>query len=240
MAEITLKSLILDYKRDAMTRELTGEWGSAVLYRPPAIVLAWLLARFDTPPMAVTIIGLLLLPIIILAAVVEPPVTAFYQICLLSIAFYVLDCTDGSLARALKRVSKLGDCVDSSADLLYRLTAYGALGHIADRLDATQSTSLTIALIAAWLSLFARAVRIYNGGLPLQNTESAPHRGPWTLKVIIFIYTALSGIDTLLPILAMIFWWLNVLPWLFIWLLFYGLADAIYSQAVVLWRVRRH
>ncbi len=223
-----------------MADEICGEWGAALFYRPLSLVLTWPLARFGVPPIAVTILGLLLLPVIALFAVEAAPAAAVPVVCILGALFCVLDCTDGALARALRRESKFGHYVDLSSDLMYRPVIYAALGHLADRLsDSSQSVSLTVALAAAWLALFARMLRLYYKSLLPQPTTAAQHIAVKATPLIGKAYLALSGIDTLLPFLALVLWWVGALPWLFIWLLIYSAADAAYAHVMTLWALRR-
>ena len=240
MSKITLKSLIADYRRDKLAEEVAGDWGSALVYRPLAFVLAWPLARLRVPPTAVTLSGSLLLPAIVAIAVVVPTETAVPLVCMLGALFCVLDCVDGTLARALRRESTFGYYTDLSSDLIYRPTIYAALGHLADRLaGSAQSTTLAIALLAAWLALFARVARLYGEKLLPQPPATAPPRPAVDASAIAAaFYTALSGMDTLLPLLALALWWLGALPVLFTWLLIYSAADAIYAQATTLWALR--
>ena len=239
MSKITLKSLIADYRRDKLAEEVAGDWGGVLAYRPLAFALTWPLARLRVPPIAATISGVLLLPVIAAIAVATPTVTAVPLVCALGIFYCVLDRVDGTLARALRRESTFGYYADLSSDLMYRPTIYAALGHLADRLTgSTQSTALTIGLIAAWLALFARIARLYKEKLLPQSPAAAPRLTFDPGAVAANLYMALSGVDTLLPLLAFALWWVGALPLLFPWLLIYSAADAIHAQVTTLWALR--
>lgn len=239
MSEISLKSLIADYMRDKLAEEVAGDWGGVLIYRPLAFALTWPLARLRVRPIAATVAGLLLLPVIAAIAVAAPPATATPLVCALGILYCVLDRVDGTLARALQQESTFGYYADLSSDLIYRPTIYAALGHLADRLaGSTQSTALAMALIAAWLALFARVARLYGEKLLPQSPPAAPRIAFDAGAIAANLYMALSGIDTLLPLLALAFWWLGALPLLFTWLLIYSAADAVHAQVTTLWALR--
>lgn len=235
MTKITLKSLVADYMRSKMKDD---DWGS-VIFRPIAIVVAFPLARLGVSPMAVTIAAYLLLPIIAIASVVTTPPTALLVVCMLGILYCVLDCVDGTLARALKRESKFGYYADLSSDLLYRPVIYSALGHITDRIThASKWTWLSLALAAAWLALFARVSRLYKEMLKPRKTSTDRHAAINKKSVLEVIYNALSGIDILLPFISLTLYWWNVLPQLIVWLLIYSAADAVYSQTMTMLDLR--
>ena len=239
MSEITLRSLIADYMRDKLAEEVAGDWGGVLVYRPMAFALTWPLARLRVPPIAATVCGLLLLPGMAAIAMTAPAVTAVPLVCALGVLYCVLDRVDGTLARALRRESSFGYYADLSSDLMYRPTIYAALGHLADRLSGSaESTMLAIGLIAAWLALFARVARLYNEKLLPQSPAAPPRLGFDPSALAANLYMALSGIDTLLPLIALTLWWLGALPLLFIWLLIYSAADAIYAQVTTLWALR--
>lgn len=240
MSEFTMKSLVADYVRDKLAEEVAGDWGGVVAYRPLAFALTWPLARLRVPPIAATISGLLLLPVIAATAVMAPATPAVLIVCALGALYCVLDRVDGTLARALHQESTFGYYADLSSDLMYRPTIYAALGHLADRLaGAGQSTALTFGLMAAWLALFARVARLYNEKLLPQSPAAAPRLAFDPSALAANLYMALSGIDTLVPLLALALWWLGALPLLFTWLLIYSAADAIHAQLTTLWGLRK-
>jgi phosphatidylglycerophosphate synthase len=234
-----LKGLIENYVRHKMADDLDGNWGTLVAYRPVAIVLAWPLCRVGVPPIAVTVTAFGLLPLIATVAIIASPTKAILGLCALGVLYWVVDCIDGTIARALGLESKFGYYADLSTDLLYRVVFYGALGHVADRLTASGSSALlSVALMAAWLSLFARIASLY--GERLSPRPVSPARQSCDhASVFSWIHLAISGIDALLPFTALAFWWFDVLPLLPFWLLIYGAADAVHAQARTMLAVRR-
>jgi len=239
MPDITLRALIENYVRHKMADDLDGNWGTLVAYRPIAIVLAWPLCRVGVPPIAVTIAACGLLPAMAVVAIVAPPTKAILGLCALGVLYWVVDCIDGTIARALGRESKFGYYADLSTDLLYRVVFYGALGHVADRLTSSESSVLlSVALMAAWLSLFARTARLYSEKLSSRPAPLSQHSSNH-ISLLSWIYLAVSGIDALLPFTALAFWWFDIMPLLPFWLLIYGAADAVHTQVTTMLAVRR-
>lgn len=236
MTGIKLKTLAVDYIQNKMAQD---DWGS-VVYRPPAIFLAWALARMGVSPTAVTTAAFLVVPVIGVTAVnTASPEMGLIAVCCLGILYCVLDCADGPLARALDRSSVFGHYFDLTTDVLYRVVMYGSLGHLADRMSGqSQSRLLVLGLVSAWLSLFARVVWLYRDQL-LPPRAAAPQPDIFSKRSFLgSIYAAFAGLDILLPFLALACWWSGALPPFLVWLLIFSAADAIYAQTWALWVLR--
>ncbi|WP_146256187.1 CDP-alcohol phosphatidyltransferase family protein [Aestuariivirga litoralis] len=236
MKAVSLASIISDYRAHKMAEELTSDWGSVVFYRYPAFVLTWAVAPLGVTPNQLTMAGALLVPLIALAAWLLPVGWAMAVITVLALAFNVLDCADGSLARATGRSSLLGRYLDFAVDVLYRNTAYAAYGLIADRIwPGAAIPWLTVGLCCGLLVTYARLNRVYAEKLfPPRQAASGPVRRSAFDRV----FSILSGIDTLLPLVALIAWAAGLLWVAMIWFLFYTLGDALVELAGNLQRAR--
>jgi phosphatidylglycerophosphate synthase len=158
-----LQKLFGAYFREKYPEEVLTDWGSAIVYRTPALVLTWVLSRTPVKPSAVTATAALLLPAIIAAAMLFEPDAALGAVLVMALVFQVLDCTDGALARATGTTSVSGHYWDLVTDLVYRGIAYVAVGYIADQMSQWPFAlnQATVMASAAWGAALARLVR-YN------------------------------------------------------------------------------
>ena len=220
-----LQNLFGAYFAGKYSEELRTDWGSAIVYRSPALILTWLLSATSIKPTTVTAIAALLLPAMVLAAILCQPVDALAAVLVMAVLFQVLDCADGSLARATGRVSVSGHYWDLVTDLAYRGVAYTVVGYLADQISPwplalNQATALAL---AAWGAALARLVR-YNLDRLAPSTSSeqqAPDRFTF--------FSFLSGLDTLFPIIVAIAWALDAIPIFIAWIALYSLGDVLIS-----------
>ena len=221
--------IFADYRANLFRKELLSDWGTALTYRPFGLLIAAMLTRTAIRPSTLTGIGAALLPVMLLASIFLEAGQAMGVVLIAAIAFQILDCADGPLARGTGRVSVSGHYWDLVADLAYRGTVYACVGHLADQLlpwglPVSQMAALTF---CAWLCAYARLARGELARLaPATSRPAAP---------AFSIYNALAGLDTLFPILAAIAFWLGALHVYFVWLFVYSLADAL----VALWQARQ-
>ncbi len=193
--------------------EWRGEWACALLYRPPSILLTPLFAAAGFSPNAVTLLALACaaaLPWCAAAAGAD----AALLVGGLAIAFCVLDCVDGNLARATGRVSPRGAALDFAVDLAYRVFLYAAIGILAGMIAA--------GLACALLALAARALRL-RAGPEVSPAQDAPLS--WPGRVFAF----LSGLDHLTPLLVLLAPGPQGHGWLLGWLALYSLGDFLLS-----------
>ncbi|NMD08988.1 MAG: CDP-alcohol phosphatidyltransferase family protein [Phyllobacteriaceae bacterium] len=217
------KTIFADYKAKRAEEVLT-DWGSTLLYRPLGLVLAHLLSATRVTPNAVTAVGAILLPCMVLAMLILHPATALAVVLVLSLIYLILDCTDGTLARATGQVSVAGHYWDLVTDLVYRGVLYSTVGYLADQL-VPWSFSLSQAAamaVAAWAATIARLAR-YN------LDRLAPTAAPGTTAEKFTVFSFLSGLDTLFPLLAAGAWALDSLPGFVAWIVIYSLGDAVAS-----------
>ena len=239
MKTVPFSAIVADYRAHKLQEELATDWGSLVFYRYPAFVLAWVAAPLGVTPNQFTAAGLLLVPLMALAAWFLAPATAMIVVTLMALAFNILDCADGPLARATGRSSLAGRYLDASADLYYRIVAYGCYGLIADRIWPGASFPwVAVGLVCGVLATYARVNRIYAEKLfPAATEEGA--EAPRRRGLFDVVFSFLSGLDTLLPILAFLAWQAGLLREAMVWFLLYTFADAAVEVAGNYGKARR-
>ena len=149
---LPLNKLFADYRANRYGEEILTDWGSALIYRPIGITLAWLLTATRITPNAVTATGALLLPSMLAMAILFQPAAALASVLVLAIVYLVLDCTDGSLARATGHVSVSGHYWDLVTDLAYRGCIYVTVGYLADQISpwSLPVSQMSCMALAAW------------------------------------------------------------------------------------------
>lgn len=223
MRRVPFASILADYRDRKLKEELASDWGSLVFYRLPSFVLAWALVPLGVSPNQLTLLGVLLVPTMAAACWFLPPDQAMWVVTLLALAFNVIDCADGVLARATNQSSLSGRYLDFATDIFYRAVAYGCYGLIADRIWPGASFPwVAVGLCCAMLVTYARVNRIYAEKLFAKAAPGAP--GQRSLFDLGFSF--LSGLDTLLPLITFLAWLLGALWLAMVWFLIYTLADA--------------
>jgi phosphatidylglycerophosphate synthase len=222
--------------RPRMANELRTEWAIAVLYRPVSLLLTPLFAAIGATPTAVTLLGLAIaitLPFVAAAGGAQ----AWTIVGALAVAFCVLDCVDGDLARVTGRSSARGAYLDFVVDLAYRAGFYAAIGVAA---DATRGASgfaalgerggVVTGLACALVAILARACRLYveGGGHGADRAQSRSSVSGGEVAVAF-----LSGLDHLLPIAVLALGALGRLDWAIVWLIVYSLGDLAQTQGWV-------
>ncbi len=210
--------------RPKMAEELRGEWACALLYRPPSILLTPLFAACGFSPNAVTLLGLVCAAFLPWCAVYGGG-DAVLLVGALGIAFCVLDCVDGNLARVSGRFSPLGAKLDGAADILYRILLYASLGLLAGAVAAGFACAL--------LAILARACRFY-----ARRAAASPATAAGPLSWRGYAFAFLSGLDHLLPIAILLPFGDEWHAWLLAWLALYSLGDLLLSLPGALARPR--
>lgn len=246
MAAVSLGAIVTEYRDRKLKAELATDWGSVVFYRVPAFLLAFLLAPLGITPNTVTVVGALLIPAIALAAWFLDPAQAIVVITILGLAFNVLDCTDGVLARALNLSSVTGRYIDFAADILFRITTYASLGLVADRMwPGAAFPWLAVGLCCGLLSVYARVNRLFAD--ELFQDEAAQDQPPEPPVVetgkkrsaLGIAFSVLSGLDTLLPLIAFLAWQGGLLREALVWFLIYTAGDSVLEVEANYRRARR-
>jgi phosphatidylglycerophosphate synthase len=218
-----LKKIFADYRTNQYDEEILSDWGSALIYRPIGLTLAWLLSATGITPNAVTATGALLLPLMVVAAILCQPVTALAIVVVLAIIYQILDCTDGSLARTTGQVSVTGHYWDLVTDLAYRGCIYVTVGYLADQIYPWPFpvSHMSFMALAAWLAVLARLARQSLDRLAPAEKSDQRTAGAFTF------YSFLSGLDTLFPPLVAVASAAGMLSFYVAWIVFYSFADVI-------------
>ena len=228
MRRVPFAFILSDYRDRKLKEDLVGDWGSVVFYRLPSFVLAWAMIPLGVSPNQLTLAGAALIPAMALAAWFLPPEQAMWVVTLLALAFNVIDCADGVLARVLNLNSLSGRYLDFTSDIVYRSVAYGCYGLIADRIWPGASFPwVAVGLCCAMIVTYTRVNRIYAEKLFARPGPGTP--GGRSLFDLGFRF--LSGLDTLLPLIAFCAWLAGALWLAMAWFLIYTLADAVVEVA---------
>ena len=236
----SLRRIFADHNALKLREEFATEWAVAVFYRPIALVLVWALQHTPVTPLMVTLSGLAFLLGMVAAAAVLAPAAAIIAVVVLACAFMIFDCTDGALARLRNQAGGLGQYADFAADICYRFVFYGAAGwalaqnpHLGP--GWLVAAAFPLALGSAWMMTFARLCRVY-AELRFP-APPPPHRKRFT--AISVIEGFVSGLDGLIPFIAAAAWAVGWPQFFFIWVLLFGLADLINTQAGLIGRLRK-
>lgn len=217
-----------------MHEELAGEWAAVAFYRWLSFVITPLFLNTSISATGVTFISVLI-TITLPLAVFFPQPFDFLFIGIIGIIFNVLDCVDGNLARITHNVTDLGQYSDFIADIIHRVFVYIALGLIIDKSLISDSSSLLpseIAGISCLLAVTGRLSRIYYDAKFVTNDSSPAkyHACGNFKKAENMVFSFISGIDSLLPVLIIIAGYFNKLHFVLFWVFFYSLLDFFYSQ----------
>lgn len=225
--------------RPRFAHELSTEWAVALLWRPLSFLLTPLFAACAASPDAVTLLGMacaLLLPV----AAIIGGADAWIAVGAIAVAFCVLDCVDGDLARVTGRATPRGAYADFLTDIVYRSTLYASIGILADHATAHDAIAglgmhvgLVVGLVCALLFIVARACRLY---VDAHTSNSASGAGGTAGPTIAGVAVAfLSGLDHLLPLGVLAFGAIGRIDWLLAYLFVYSLGDFVLTQCAA-WR----
>ena len=222
---ITVKGLWSEYRRGKLKAELRGDWAVAVFYRLPSMLLIVPLARLGVAPVAVTVAALVVALAMLPAAFLPSVPLASTAVVCLAIAFQVLDCVDGGLARATGGASVRGATFDFLVDMVQWGVLYASIGILADRAGEGGAFWSAIGLAAGWSRLFARVVR--DAGERAETCTPAPAVEAKQEQVTFtgLILALLAGLSGLIPVLLALALATGHLAILTLFLLAYGLSD---------------
>jgi phosphatidylglycerophosphate synthase len=237
-ARYTLADVRASYTEEKRREEWHGDWMSALLYRPISFWLTPLLLNFKISASQVTSFALLIslaLPFIAWKA----GACAHTTVAILAIAFVILDCVDGNIARVTKTASKSGHYLDFLTDLIFRVGLYAAVGILADReadsLAWMDRQAFAFGLLAALIMIVGRLSRVFTRQLSPGDVYGTAEASKGFIDG--FLLPALSGMDRLLPLLVLGAEWWGGLRWVILWLLAYSTADFLYTQYAVFRRL---
>ena len=234
-----LNKLFADYRANRYDEEILSDWGSARIYRPIGLTLAWLLTATRITPNAVTAMGALLLPLMVVAVILFQPAPALAIVLVLAIVYLILDCTDGSLARATGHVSVSGHYWDLVADLAYRGCIYVTVGYLADQIYpwSFSVNQMSCMALAAWLAALARLTRM---NLDRLSPRKIAEKSDQKVIVAFTFYSFLSGMDTLFPLFVAVTSAVGMLSFYIVWIVFYSFADVIITLLEARGRLRSY
>ena len=238
--KLTLAQVLADHRAVKLREEFTTEWAISVLYRPPALVLAWALQGTPVGPTMITLAGLLTLPMMVLAAALLPANTAILYLIALAAVFMILDCADGTLARITGRSTSLGQYADFASDVCYRIVFYGAAGWVLTRHPALAGHWLSVAgfplaLFSAWMMTFARLCRVY-AELRFPRISAEPPRKTSAFGAVAGF---ISGLDGLVPLVAAGAWQFAAPQSFFLWVFCYAALDVANTQFSIITDLRK-
>lgn len=224
-------ALFRAYAADKAGEEWHGEWGAALLYRPAAILAAPALLRLGVPATAVTLCSLLLALSLPLVAWIWGAVA----VGLIAVLTGVLDCLDGTIARASNSVSRTGHYLDFVTDIIFRAGFYAAIGLLSAGATPLwlKGWTLPLALVAALLAIAARLCRVYAEKM----SGAAPYGAPARREPFTLLFSAISGLDSLMPLAVLVLGVTGGMGWLVLWLLAYATLDFLYTQVAALRRM---
>jgi phosphatidylglycerophosphate synthase len=214
------------YIAEKRLEELHGNWAMVVLHRPLAFRLSALALRQGWSAMHLTGAAAMFAVGIPVAAALLPTVwLGAAAVLLLAHVAIVLDCSDGDVARATGSASRRGADFDLFVDMLLWGGLYLALGILSDRAATGAGPGFwtAVALIAAWLRLFAQLVKQRS---PQGAPPDAPPRG-----VKARLFAGIAGLDGLLPFLALMVIRPGAAIWPILLLAALDLASALWSWA---------
>lgn len=202
-------------------------WAVVIFFRLPGFAVARLAIGLEISATSLTLAGLAVTALIALAAAFLPVPSALWSIAVLAGVFQILDCADGTVARATGTTSLRGRFLDFASDILWRSTCLAAIGHVADRTAAGASPSwLAIGLLAGGCATYARLIRCYLDALPGRDAKAGdmPRYRPTPGNLA---FSFLSGLDQIIPLIAVAAWTFGQLEAVLIGAAVYHGADVL-------------
>ncbi|MBV9550576.1 MAG: CDP-alcohol phosphatidyltransferase family protein [Alphaproteobacteria bacterium] len=224
----TIAEVRATYSAEKKQEERFGDWASALIYRPLSFLLTPSLIALGFSAGAVTFLSLcvgLSLPLIALIG----PAGSLFWIVGLALAWVILDCVDGNIARLMQSAGAFGRYFDFVTDVLFRACLYTAIGILADSV-AEGAWRLCLCLLAGYLALVARFCRLFHAQEQGADIYQAEIRNDRTLTLQERLFSFLSGIDRLLPIMLLAGGLMGDLDWVVVFLVVYSGLDFIYTQ----------
>lgn len=156
----SLSDVRRSYDAEKSWAELQGDLVCWALYRPLSFYVSWALLRLGVPILAVTLSSAVVACSMLATAWFGGP-GAWPLVLALGIAYPILDCADGNMARTTGSGSRLGGIVDGTVDLFYNGVVIVSLGLLTDHAGGGLfgDQAVTFSLLLVVLVLFHRAVR---------------------------------------------------------------------------------
>ncbi len=234
-AKVTLAQVVASYDAQKAQRERHGEWAAAFFYRPLSFLLTPLCARLGLTPSMISCLVFLaaLAPLWLVFDLREQ---AYLWVGIIGIGIGILDCLDGNLARVLNAASAQGAYLDFLADILVRLSLYLCTGLMIDlgpeRAEIFSGWASVVALLGVIFALMARLCRLYTqaadgGGDPYAGSDERKIARGFLMR---YLFPALSGFDSAVPIIILIAGFYNCLSYALVWFVALSFSDFIYTQ----------
>ena len=232
------------YSASKRSEEVRGEWAAWLLYRQISFLITpWFLAA-PVSATAVTVCSLLIALCLPLLAV-SGSEWSWVWVSLAAVLVLTLDCVDGNIARVTHSVSRIGHYADFMTDILYRIAFYFSIGLLIARGAAADSVlarhAPALAALAALLAVTARLGRVYLESREPPAVSAAPapaESAPPAGGVYAAVFSFVSGIDSLLPLLVLAAGAAGHLRLVLLWILAYSALDFVHTQVSVLLRLR--
>jgi phosphatidylglycerophosphate synthase len=238
-ARYTIADVRASYDDEKRREEWYGDWMSALIYRPISFWITPPLLNLRVSASQVTLFALLISLVLPLVAL-KAGEAGHISVAVLAIAFVILDCVDGNIARVTRTASKSGHYLDFLTDIVFRIGLYSAVGLLAESETSSpvwmNGLALALALLAATIAIVGRLSRVFARQLSPGDVYGLEGGAP---KGVIdrFLLPALSGMDRLLPLLVLGADWWGGLRWVILWLLAYSAADCAYTQYAIFRRL---
>lgn len=130
--------------------------------RNAAIPVTWLMWKIGLTPNAVSLISFTVthvaLALLIALGASAPVAIGAY---LLLVLGYILDSSDGQLARVSGKISRLGEWIDHSFDIIKLLTINMTLGYVVIQAAVAADQSLTLPFLAVGLNLLSQPAHFF-------------------------------------------------------------------------------
>ena len=212
MREHRLSDIVGAYMSTRFQEEVRTEWAVALLYRPPSLLILWLIQAAPVTPLILTLGNFALALLLPILAIWIPAQTIVPVLVGLAIVYAIVDCLDGGLARLRDQTSNLGQYLDAGSDQIYHLCFYASIGIVVETLSGPQSFgnhALALCIFAAWLAGFAKFCRIYfELRFPSANHAATP------VNQANFVVSFFSGLEWAMPLVVLGLWWVDAL-WIF-------------------------
>jgi phosphatidylglycerophosphate synthase len=236
MNSITFKAIVRDYRANLLPEEIAGMWGVVLFFRLPGFLVAKAAIFLGISATYLTSSGLVITASIAAAAIFLPSSSAVPAMAALAACFQIVDCADGTVARATGTASLSGRFLDFASDILCRAVCLAAFGLVADGdIPGASPSWLAVGLIAGFCATYARLIRSYAKTLPAETMPGA--RGTSRLLVTA-PYAFLSGLDQLFPFLAFLAWAYGWLDILLVCAAIYHAADAVIAVCTTIASLR--
>ncbi len=226
------------YPPDKAFSEMEGELPSYLIYRPLSFYVTPLFLRLRVPILAVTLASGVLALLMLSIAIRGGPY-AYLFVAAIGVAFHVLDCVDGNMARTLGRPSRFGGLVDGFIDMSFWAMLFVSLGLLVRHMGGgvLGQWALPFAMALPSLVLLNRQTR---DNFTVMFEQATYFRGeiPEKLSLGDMAMMAFVGLENAYVFAIAIGGWFGVLDWVlvgigtYVGIIFIGAAYMTFSKAL--------